>query len=264
MTCAQDNESHPDPPPLIIHSAPNRTPRHIPTLDPKQPKPRPFPLQSPTPRTNQQGPHERRTPGIPRPGLTEADLLADPVEQARRWVDEAIDANLPLANAMTLATVSADGRPSSRVVLLKGIEDGGFVFFTHYDSRKGDDIAANPNVSFVMFWGPFDRQLIVNGRAEKLDPQQSRDYFASRPATASSAPPSPRKAAPPPANNWKRTWPTSPSNTRKVSPSPCPKPGAATASPRGNPVLARPPQPPPRPLSLPQTRHHLDPRTPRP
>lgn len=113
------------------------------------------------------------------PGLTEADLLADPVEQARRWVDDAINAELPLANAMTLATVSADGRPSSRVVLLKGIEDGGFVFFTHYDSRKGDDIAANPNVSFVMFWGPFDRQLIVNGRAEKIPAQQSRDYFAS-------------------------------------------------------------------------------------
>jgi pyridoxamine 5'-phosphate oxidase len=115
------------------------------------------------------------------PGLSEADLLADPVEQARRWVDDAINAELPLANAMTLATVSADGRPSSRVVLLKGIEDGAFVFFTHYDSRKGDDIAANPNVSFVMFWGPFDRQLIVNGRAEKIPAQQSRDYFASRP-----------------------------------------------------------------------------------
>ena len=103
------------------------------------------------------------------------------MEQARQWVDDAIHAELPLANAMTLATVSADGRPSSRVVLLKGVEDGGFVFFTHYDSRKGDDIAANPNVSFVMFWGPFDRQLIVNGRAEKIPAQQSRDYFASRP-----------------------------------------------------------------------------------
>ena len=114
-------------------------------------------------------------------GLTEADLNSDPLEQARLWVGEAIDAGLPVANAMTLATVNAAGRPSSRVVLLKGIEDGGFTFFTHYHSRKGDDIAANPNVSFVMFWGPFDRQLIVNGRAEKLDTQQSRDYFASRP-----------------------------------------------------------------------------------
>tara|TARA_R110001606_G_C15381825_1_gene650514 strand:+ start:996 stop:1625 length:630 start_codon:yes stop_codon:yes gene_type:complete len=115
------------------------------------------------------------------PGLTEADLLADPVEQARRWVDEAIDAGLPVANAMTLATVNAAGRPSSRVVLLKGIEDGGFTFFTHYDSRKGDDIAANANVSFVMFWPALDRQLTVAGRAEKIPAQQSHDYFASRP-----------------------------------------------------------------------------------
>ncbi|ASK36315.1 pyridoxamine 5'-phosphate oxidase [Alcanivorax sp. N3-2A] len=115
------------------------------------------------------------------PGLTEADLLAGPVEQARRWVDEAIDAGLPVANAMTLATVNAAGRPSSRVVLLKGIEDGGFTFFTHYDSRKGDDIAANANVSFVMFWPALDRQLTVAGRAEKIPAQQSRDYFVSRP-----------------------------------------------------------------------------------
>lgn len=113
--------------------------------------------------------------------LNESDLLADPVEQARAWVDEAIAKELPLANAMTLATVSADGRPSNRVVLLKGIEDGGFTFFTHYDSRKGEEIAANPNVSFVMFWPALDRQLIVNGRAEKIPADQSRDYFASRP-----------------------------------------------------------------------------------
>ncbi|WP_101674759.1 pyridoxamine 5'-phosphate oxidase [Alloalcanivorax mobilis] len=114
-------------------------------------------------------------------GLTEAALNSDPLEQARLWVDEAIDAGLPVANAMTLATVNAAGRPSSRVVLLKGIEDGGFTFFTHYDSRKGDDIAANANVSFVMFWPALDRQLTVAGRAEKIPAQQSRDYFVSRP-----------------------------------------------------------------------------------
>lgn len=113
--------------------------------------------------------------------LDESDLLADPLEQARAWVDEAIQGKQPLANAMTLATVSADGRPSSRVVLLKGIEDGGFTFYTHYDSRKGNDIAANPNVSFTMFWPALDRQLTVAGRAEKVPAEQSRDYFASRP-----------------------------------------------------------------------------------
>lgn len=113
--------------------------------------------------------------------LNEANLLADPLEQARAWVDEAIAGGLPMANAMMLATVSADGQPSSRVVLLKGIEGGGFTFFTHYDSRKGEEIAANAKVSFVMFWAPLDRQLIVTGRAEKISVEQSREYFASRP-----------------------------------------------------------------------------------
>lgn len=114
-------------------------------------------------------------------GLSEADLDADPLAQAQRWVDEAIQAALPLPNAMTLATVNAQGQPSSRVVLLKGIEGGGFTFFTHYDSRKGDDIAANPKVSFTMFWQPFDRQMIVIGEATKIAAEESESYFASRP-----------------------------------------------------------------------------------
>ncbi|MDX1805177.1 MAG: pyridoxamine 5'-phosphate oxidase [Alcanivorax sp.] len=114
-------------------------------------------------------------------GLSEADLQDDPLAQARRWVDEAIEADLPLPNAMTLATVSDGGQPSSRVVLLKGIEAGGFVFFTHYDSRKGQDISANPKVSFTMFWQPFDRQMIVIGEAHKVDEEESVSYFASRP-----------------------------------------------------------------------------------
>ena len=114
-------------------------------------------------------------------GLSEENLHEDPVEQARRWVDEAIEAGLPLPNAMTLATVSADGQPSSRVVLLKGIEGGGFTFFTHYDSRKGEEIAANARVSFTMFWQPFDRQMIVMGEASKVDEEESDSYFASRP-----------------------------------------------------------------------------------
>mgnify|MGYP000400894997 FL=1 len=114
-------------------------------------------------------------------GLSEAHLHDNPVEQARRWVDEAIEAALPLPNAMTLATVSADGQPSTRVVLLKGIEGGGFTFFTHYDSRKGEEIAANAKVSFTMFWQPFDRQMIVIGEARKVDEEESESYFASRP-----------------------------------------------------------------------------------
>lgn len=113
--------------------------------------------------------------------LTEEALHADPLEQARTWVDEAIGAGLPLANAMTLATVRDDGQPSTRVVLLKGIEQGGFTFFTRYDSRKGDEIAANPRVSFTMFWPAIDRQLIVMGEAQRVEAKESDDYFASRP-----------------------------------------------------------------------------------
>lgn len=113
--------------------------------------------------------------------LTEQDLLADPLAQARLWVDEAIAAELPLANAMALATVDTAGQPSSRIVLLKDVSADGFTFFTHYDSRKGDELTANPRVSFVMHWAPFDRQLVVMGQARRLDVEASRAYFASRP-----------------------------------------------------------------------------------
>src|SRR5690606_5392906 len=105
----------------------------------------------------------------------------DPLLQAKAWVDEAIAAKLPLPNAMALATVSAEGQPSSRVVLLKDISMEGFTFFTHYDSRKGSELAANPKVSFVMHWAPFDRQLVVMGQVEKIATADSRAYFASRP-----------------------------------------------------------------------------------
>lgn len=113
--------------------------------------------------------------------LTEADLLPDPLLQAKTWVDEAIAASLPLPNAMALATVGADGQPSSRVVLLKDVSAEGFTFFTHYDSRKGSELAANPKVSFVMFWPALDRQLVVMGQVEKIAADASRAYFASRP-----------------------------------------------------------------------------------
>lgn len=115
------------------------------------------------------------------PSLDADLLLADPLEQAQAWVDEAIAAELPLPNAMTLATASADGRPSSRTVLLKEIDAQGLIFFTHYDSRKGAEIAANPAVAVTLFWQPFSRQITVTGHAERIDAQTSREYFASRP-----------------------------------------------------------------------------------
>ncbi len=115
------------------------------------------------------------------PSLNADELAANPLDQARAWVDEAIAADLPLPNAMTLATATADGRPSSRTVLLKEIDDYGLIFFTHYDSRKGGEIAANPAVAVTLFWQPFSRQITVTGHTERIDAQTSRDYFASRP-----------------------------------------------------------------------------------
>lgn len=113
--------------------------------------------------------------------LTEEALLDDPLALLRRWVDEAIQAELPLPNAMTLSTVDAEGAPSSRIVLLKGVEEGGLTFFTHYDSRKGREIGANPRVSANFFWEPFARQVMVRGRAEKIPAYESAAYFGSRP-----------------------------------------------------------------------------------
>ena len=115
------------------------------------------------------------------PSLNAEDLAPNPLDQARVWVDEAIAADLPLPNAMTLATASADGRPSSRTVLLKEIDAHGLIFYSHYDSRKGVEIDANPAVAVTFFWQPFSRQITLTGHAERIDARTSREYFASRP-----------------------------------------------------------------------------------
>lgn len=113
--------------------------------------------------------------------LEESALDPDPLEQLRRWVDQAVAAELPLPNAMTLATATADGQPSCRIVLLKGVEEGGLTFFTHHDSRKGLEIAENPRVSATLFWEPFSRQITLTGRAEPVSRDEAERYFASRP-----------------------------------------------------------------------------------
>ena len=118
-----------------------------------------------------------------RAGLAEADALADPLAQFARWMDEAVAADLPLANAMTLATVE-DGAPDARIVLLKGVEGGAFVFFTNYLSRKGRQLAASPAACLVFLWAPLERQVRIEGRVEKVAAAESDAYFASRPAGA--------------------------------------------------------------------------------
>ena len=119
-----------------------------------------------------------------RAGLSEADTHADPFVQFERWFKDALDAALPLANAFTLATVSPEGAPDARVVLLKGIERGAFVFYTNYASRKGRQLAARPLGCMVFLWAPLERQIRVEGRVEKVSAQESDAYFLSRPLGA--------------------------------------------------------------------------------
>jgi pyridoxamine 5'-phosphate oxidase len=119
-----------------------------------------------------------------RDGLTEADAHPDPFVQFERWFKDALAADLPLANAMTLATVSPEGAPDARIVLLKGVEDGGFVFFTNYDSRKGRQLASRAQACLVFLWAPLERQVRIESRVEKVSVQESDAYFASRPLGA--------------------------------------------------------------------------------
>jgi pyridoxamine 5'-phosphate oxidase len=114
-------------------------------------------------------------------GLDVPDLAPDPISMFRRWFDDTVAAGLHEPNAMVVATVSPAGRPSSRTVLLKGVDERGFVFFTNYESRKAADIAANPHVSLLFPWHDLQRQVRVEGTASKVSAEESEAYFASRP-----------------------------------------------------------------------------------
>ncbi|MGH8617980.1 MAG: pyridoxamine 5'-phosphate oxidase [Burkholderiales bacterium] len=116
--------------------------------------------------------------------LEEKDAAADPFAQFTKWFDEALAAELPQANAMTVATVAADGQPTARIVLLKGTDDRGFVFFTNYDSRKGRELAANARACLLFHWSPLERQVRIDGRVEKVSAAESDAYFATRPLDA--------------------------------------------------------------------------------
>ena len=116
-----------------------------------------------------------------RAGLAEEDVAADPFKQFDRWFDEALRAELPLPNAMTLATATAEGRPSARAVLLKGVDADGFVFYTNYESRKGRELGLNPYASLVFLWTQLERQVRIEGVVEKVSAAESDEYFDSRP-----------------------------------------------------------------------------------
>ncbi|MFN8501565.1 pyridoxamine 5'-phosphate oxidase [Kouleothrix sp.] len=114
-------------------------------------------------------------------GLLEADLAADPIAQFEQWFGAALAAGLPEPNAMTLATATADGRPSARMVLIKGADARGFVFYTNTLSRKGHELAENPYAALVFFWPELERQIRVEGRVEPVDAAEADAYFESRP-----------------------------------------------------------------------------------
>ena len=117
-------------------------------------------------------------------GLSAGDLAADPFVQLRAWLDQAIAADLGDATAMTLATADRAGRPSARIVLLMGLDARGLVFYTHYASRKGRELAENPRAALVFFWPALDRQVRVEGAVERTSREESAAYFASRPLGA--------------------------------------------------------------------------------
>jgi pyridoxamine 5'-phosphate oxidase len=113
--------------------------------------------------------------------LEETGVARTPLEQFGKWFNEALSAKLPEPTAMTLATADAAGRPSARIVLLKGFDAQGFVFYTNYESRKGRELAANARAALLFHWVELERQVRIEGQVEQVSPAQSDDYFRTRP-----------------------------------------------------------------------------------
>ncbi len=113
--------------------------------------------------------------------LNETDISSNPIEQFTSWWNDAVASEILEVNAMTLATSTIDGKPSARIVLLKGFDEKGFVFFTNYESKKGYALSENPHVALVFFWKEIERQVRVEGAVEKVSKEESDDYFFSRP-----------------------------------------------------------------------------------
>ncbi len=113
--------------------------------------------------------------------LTEQEILADPLKQFEIWFSDALELDAMEANAMFLATSTKEGKPSVRTVLLKGYDENGFIFFTNYSSRKGNEIDENPFASILFFWKELGRQIRIEGALEKVSREQSDEYFHSRP-----------------------------------------------------------------------------------
>lgn len=109
------------------------------------------------------------------------DVTDDPIDQFQQWFDEAVNAELDEPNAMTLSTATPDGRPSARIVLLKGLDERGFAFYTNYRSQKGRELTSNPRAALTFLWKPLERQVRVEGGAERMPEEESDAYYESRP-----------------------------------------------------------------------------------
>ena len=116
-----------------------------------------------------------------REGLDEKDVAHDPIVQFARWFQEALNSGFTEPNAMTLATADRSGQPSARIVLLKGYDSRGFVFFTNYRSRKGQELAGNPQAALLFHWIELERQVRIEGNVETVTPEESDEYYLSRP-----------------------------------------------------------------------------------
>jgi pyridoxamine 5'-phosphate oxidase len=116
-----------------------------------------------------------------RASLSESDVHADPVEQFAKWFHEAVSAQVPEANAMSVSTVGANGRPSSRILLIKEFDQRGFTWFTNYDSRKGHELDENRYAALLFHWIELERQVRIEGRVDRIPPAESDHYFQSRP-----------------------------------------------------------------------------------
>ncbi|HWP47416.1 MAG TPA: pyridoxamine 5'-phosphate oxidase [Candidatus Limnocylindrales bacterium] len=113
--------------------------------------------------------------------LNEQDLDPDPFKQFSKWFQQALEAQLLLPDAMTLATATREGKPSARIVLLRGFDERGFVFYTNYESQKGQELAENPYAALVFYWAELERQVRITGQVQKVTREESENYFRSRP-----------------------------------------------------------------------------------
>lgn len=113
--------------------------------------------------------------------LDEKEVLPDPISQFEKWWQDVLGSTIEEVNAMTLATATKNGKPSARIVLLKGFTKDGFIFFTNYESHKGSELLENPQASLVFFWKELERQVRIDGLAEKISAEESDEYFKSRP-----------------------------------------------------------------------------------